>query len=128
MYVLLAKMKRCENDKERYNACKDQIKFRREVLYRFMAGDKKFNFTEGGKSKQWTALKDHLFSFRDAATSVAEGESVQTTICNDASVTIPLLIGKTVIHYFKSDNGSREAYTGNVLSQVPGFSHWFNIK
>ena len=120
-------MNQCESDRERCNACKNQIKFRCLVLHQFVDGDKKFNFTEQGKPKPWTALRDHLYKFIDAATSVGEGQSAQTTVCNDVSVVIPLLIGKIVNHYFSSDGGDREVYKGKVISQVPGFPEWFNI-
>ena len=42
-------------------------------------------------------------------------------------VSIPLLKGKSVIHYY-SEGDERVPYRGTVISQVPGFPSWFNIK
>ena len=47
-------MAACEDDKERFLACKNQIKFRRTVLQQFHAEDRGFTFTEKKKDKHWT--------------------------------------------------------------------------
>ena len=36
MTVKTVKNDQCESDKERYNACKNQIQFQREVLHEFV--------------------------------------------------------------------------------------------
>ena len=121
------KMNQCTSDRERYEACKKQIKFRRNVLNQFIEEDKKFNFTEEGKPKPWTAMRDHLLLFINAALSVREGQSVQKNTPDMDSVVVPLLVGKKVNHWFVSEDGDREPYVGKVISQVPGFPQWFNI-
>ena len=40
---------------------------------------------------------------------------------NDEIVSVPLLVGKTVSHFFIS-----EEIKSKVVSQVPGFPQWFN--
>ena len=42
-------------------------------------------------------------------------------------LTIPLLVGKTVKHIWTTEEGD-QSYIGKVISQVPGFPSWFNIK
>lgn len=120
------KMNECDNNNERFNACKNQIKFRRDILHQLLPDDKKFKFPEQGIKKTWTAMRDHLYKFIDAALSHVEGESAQTMTSNDETVSIPLLVGKMVTHFFISE-GERLPYTGKVISQVPGFPQWFNI-
>ena len=116
---------------ERHTALKNQIKFRRQILHQHIDGDKKFFFSDNGKPKPWQQIRDHLFKFIDAAQSVTEGQSVQTTVAHEESVAIPLLVGKTVKHYMHNEieYGGIELvpYTGKVISQVPGFPEWFNI-
>ena len=116
---------------ERHTALKNQIKFRRQILHQHIDGDKKFFFSDDGKPKPWQQIRDHLFKFIDAAQSVTEGQSVQTTVAHEESVAIPLLVGKTVKHYMHNEieYGGIELvpYTGKVISQVPGFPEWFNI-
>ena len=115
---------------ERHTALKKQIKFRRQILHQHIDGDKKF-FSDNGKPKPWQQIRDHLFKFIDAAQSVTEGQSVQTTVAHEESVAIPLLVGKTVKRYMHNEieDGGIELvpYTGKVISQVPGFPEWFNI-
>ena len=111
--------------KEKYEACKKQIQFRREVLNQFIEGDKKFRFTEQGKPKPWDILMNHLFIFIDAALSVSEGQSVPKTTPDQESVSVPLLVGKTVNHSFATDDPDKVSYVGKVISQVPGFPDWY---
>ena len=126
------KMTECESDNERHLALKKQIQFRRVMLCQYIPDDKKFSFTrkpEGSNrymNVPWQELRLHLFKFIDAAQSVQEGISVQRTVPEDV-VAIPLLKGKAVIHYF-IEGAERTPYHGKVISQVPGFPNWFNIK
>ena len=42
---------------------------------------------------------------------------------------VPLLVGKKVKHQFKEKGESElKVYVGKVISVVPGFSNWYNIK
>ena len=126
-----SKMHDCDSDRERLNALKNQIQFRRKLLHQYMPSDKGFTFSKGGKDKPWIELRNHLYSFIDAALSVADGQSVTRTVPDEPSVAIPLLVGKSVIHYFhetdENDQEVRVPYNGKVISQVPGFLEWFNI-
>ena len=121
------KMNECTTNREKHEACKKQIQFRREVLNQFVEGDKKFAFTEQGKPKPWEIVRDHLFKFIDAALSVGAGQSIQKVTQDQDSISIPLLIGKTVNHSFASEGMDKVSYLGRVISQVPGFPDWYNI-
>ena len=72
-------------------------------------------------------MKLHLFKLINAAKSVGESVSVQKTPDNDI-MTIPLLVGKKVEHVWNTEDEGAQTYTGTVISQVPGFPSWFNIK
>ena len=121
-------MEECEDDKERYTACKNQIKFRRSVLQQYLKEDKGFNFTEkSGKPKHWTAMRDHLRKFINAALSCPTSKSCTKTPDNE-NITVPLRTGKQVHHTFnESHDISDTTYSGTVISQVPGFPSWYNI-
>ena len=76
----------------------------------------------GKHVRTWKELRDSLLGLINAA------------LCADTSVSIskntrereklPMLIGKTVNHTFADGM----TYRGRVISQVPGFCSWFNIK
>ena len=122
------KMNDADDDKERYNACKNQIKFRRQCLQQYLPEDKGFTFTEkGGKPKNWTVLRDHLNKFISAAISTPSSKSCTRTPDNE-HCTVPLLTGKTVDHVYNNEEGSKTIYSGKVISQVPGFPSSYNIK
>ena len=121
-----------DSDNKKFETIKKQIRFRREVLNQYMDGDKGFTFTtttQGSKkrvNKPMADVKSHLVKLINAAKSVAESVSVQKTPDNDI-LTIPLLVGKTVKHIWTTEEGD-QSYIGKVISQVPGFPSWFNIK
>ncbi len=120
------------NENKKIDTLKKQIRFRREVLQQYMEGDKKFTFTDAvpgsknRKNKSSEELKSHLSKLINAAKNVPESVSVQKTPDNEF-LTIPLLVGKRVSHMWNTENG-QEWFTGTVISQVPGFPSWFNIK
>jgi hypothetical protein len=123
-----SKMNDADDDKERYNACKNQIKFRRQCLQQYLPEDKGFTFTEkGGKPKHWKVLRDHLNKFISAAICTPMSKSCTKTPDNE-HFTVPLLTGKTVDHSYNDEDDSQTIYRGQVISQVPGFPSWYNIK
>ncbi len=119
------KMEQCTSEKERHEALKKQIQFRRKMLQQYIPDDKKFSFTykkPGStryKPKPYEELQEHLFKFIDAALSVADGQFTQKINTGDGLLTrsIPLLVGKTVVHYMiDSNTKNRVPYTGKVIS------------
>ena len=56
----------------------------------------------------------------------------ETTACSqsvaESSSKVPFLVGKRVRHFFNSESGEWEAGEGKVISTVPGYPEWFNIK
>ncbi|KAH3693645.1 hypothetical protein DPMN_081084 [Dreissena polymorpha] len=45
-----------------------------------------------------------------------------------ASETLHDLVGRNIMHRFIEENGQYKWYNGTVISQVPGFPEWFNLK
>ncbi|KAH3887892.1 hypothetical protein DPMN_011914 [Dreissena polymorpha] len=45
-----------------------------------------------------------------------------------ASETLHDLVGRNIMHRFIEENGQYIWYNGTVISQVPGFPEWFNLK
>lgn len=113
----LAKLK---TDKEQREALQSQLKFRKKVLNQKHSDSKIFNFSEkvGGKYQKLTIeqLKSNVFKLIQDCLMVPTEEKHQSNV--------PLLVGKKVSHKF-SDGAE---YIGTVISVVPGFCEWYNIK
>ena len=77
-------------------------------------------------NKPVAEMKCHLLKMINAARSVGQFQSVQKTPDNDF-LTIPLLVGKRVKHLWHTEDGD-QWFEGDVISQVPGFPSWYNIK
>ncbi|XP_022090799.1 uncharacterized protein LOC110979368 [Acanthaster planci] len=94
------KMDQCESDRERYQACKNQIKFRREVLHQYLPDDKKIKFSDQGAKKDWTAMRDHLYKFIEAASSVASSKYVCLHVFPWQYIINTIVILKDKLHSF----------------------------
>ena len=101
-------------------ALKAQLKFRKTVLQQKHSEKTICTFSRmaGGKRIQHSPamLKENLQTLIEAAHSIPP-----ITTCSD-----PILVGKKIAHQFK-ENKKLVVYNGKVVSQVPGFSDWFNI-
>ena len=97
-----------------------------------MEGDKGFHFITSvpNSTKRLdmplSEIQSHLTKMINAAKSVSSSHSVQKTPDNK-DLTIPLLVGKKVAHLWNTEDGA-EWFTSTVISQVPGFSSWYNIR
>ena len=101
---------------EKIRALKAQLNFRKNVLKQKASDKKLYIFSAVKRTKRVEELQSNLVEL------IEESRALPTTECTQKD--IPLLVGKYVSHTFA--NGKR--YVGKVLSVVPGFSRWFNIK
>nr|XP_054765133.1 uncharacterized protein LOC129271907 [Lytechinus pictus] len=113
---------------ERLDALKAQLRFRQHilsqeaspVLYRFSEST-----AETSKRRNLTCeeLKENLISL------ITKASTLSTEKNDKAS---QFLVGKRVKHYFKREGEGEEscryAVEGKVISTVPGYPDWFNIK
>ena len=111
-------------DKEKVKALQAQLRFRNKVLNQSHEDKKVFTFSEkdtSGKYKKHSIekLTGNLLKLVRAA---LDGTSKSS---EHGNATCPLLVGKRVSHLFQ-DNGG--LFTGRVISVVPGFPEWYNIK
>ena len=116
---------------EKADALKAQLRFREQILKQ-NADAKLFRFSEKVDEKRrnlsWSELRDNCTLLIEEACKLPQS-------ANDASKA-SFLIGKRIIHKLveKSDEQDEEEegilkeYTAEVISTVPGFPSWFNIK
>lgn len=103
-------------ESEKREALKAQLNFRRHVLLQPVS-DKK------------------LYQFSSKALGVYSSDQLIHNLCvilSDMDTSIPedsssFLVGNTILHKFVVD-GEEKIYKGSVISQVPGYGAWFNIK
>ncbi|KAK3106600.1 hypothetical protein FSP39_023288 [Pinctada imbricata] len=110
-----------QGEKEICSALQAQLKFRKTVLKQSHEDKKVFNFSvksESGKYVKLTSseLKENL---KKLIKKAAEGLTTEQEKTGQ-----PLLVGKKVEHTFAKD----DVYRGEVISVVPGFPEWYNIK
>ena len=113
-------MEQIKTKTERLHALKAQLRFRQHILQQ-EADVKLFRHSEkslNGNNRQDLSIEEltsNLLSLIKDATK--QPEPTKT----------PFLVGKHVRHFF-GDGDERKPSTGRVISTVPGFSMWFNIK
>ena len=108
-------------DKEKIKALHAQLRFRQKLLGQEVDDKKVFAFSSKGttgKYKKYGAekLTENLLKLVRGA---LEGSSQEASTSNQ-----PLLVSKKVSHKFEGDIW----YTGKVISVVPGFPSWYNVK
>lgn len=101
---------------EKIRALKAQLNFRKNVLKQKTSDKKLYIFSAGKRPNRVEELQSNLVEL------IEESRALPTT--EWAQKDMSLLVGKYVSHTFA--NG--KSYVGKVLSVVPGFSRWFNIK
>jgi len=108
-------------DTEKIEALKAQLRFREQVLEQ-EAEDQLFRFSRknetGGRTNlSLEELLKNMFTLIENSLSLEDsGEK-----------TIASLIGKRVQHEFNED-GKNVLYLGKIISTVPGYPSWVNIK
>ena len=112
----------CEIDtiKEKREALETQLNFRKNVLKQKCKDSSVFNFSSKGPDGKYR--KHSLQTLTDNVKKLVK-DALQQPTTEQKRNGKPLLVGKTVEHKFKDDK-----FIGNVISVVPGYSDWYNIK
>jgi len=100
---------------EKRKSLKAQLTFRKNVLHQVASDKSLFLFNMGKKARKVEELKANLVKL------IAESVRGKTEEKRDTRK--PLLVGKHIKHKF--DN---KWYFGQVLSVVPSFIEWYNVK
>ncbi|XP_033730479.1 uncharacterized protein LOC117319875 [Pecten maximus] len=114
-------LSRLKGDKgEMLKALYSQLKFRRYVLKQRHSDSKVFNMSRKKADGKYEKL-----SVAELKANVTELIKSAATVTTDERQTsdIPLLVGKTIDHVFVDNT-----YRGVVVSVVPGFPMWYNVK
>ena len=114
-------LKILKSETQKRDALKIQLRFRKTVLQQVYPENKdvyKFSKKEEGQFNS-AKLKTNLIQLINAAHLCSPCTS---TLSSDDLV----LVGKSIDHQFIED-GQVVEYSGRVVSQVPGFSEWFNV-
>ena len=115
-----AQILRMSTKKRQITALKAQLRFRKHVLQQQHADSSIYQFSDkasGNYSVQ--RLQENLSRLVLAAQQLSECSLDQVQVQD-------FLTHKRVSHCF-SEEGKDVHYTGTVVSQVPGFSTWYNI-
>lgn len=107
-----------KTETQKRTALKAQLRFRKTVLQQEYTDDAIYRFSSKAKG-QYTSqlLKGNLLQLiNDAASTVTCPNTPSTS-----------LSGKSIEHNFTETNGSIKAYKGKIISEVPGFSDWYNV-
>ncbi|KAK3107360.1 hypothetical protein FSP39_012735 [Pinctada imbricata] len=111
---------RMDTQKDVISALHAQLKFRKNVLKQKHTNNKIFNLsrkTAEGKYEKLSVdeLKSNILELITSAARVPTSEVQHSDM--------PLLVGKVIDHKFTD-----KSYRGKVISVVPGFPSWYNVK
>jgi hypothetical protein len=115
-------LSRLPTENQKKEGLKAQLRFRQTVLKQKVADRKVFNFTkksERGTGRQPLSVEE----MKDNVVQLIRG-CLDTPTTERERQDAPLLVGKRVEHTFENNM----KYTGNVISVVPGFEQWYNIR
>ena len=102
-----------KSSKEKRKALKSQLQFRKVMLQQ-AADPKLFLFSTNKKQKTIPELVKDVKTLIEMSLNItATGPSA--------------LVGKKIIHTFETE-GTRTSFPGKVISVVPGYPEWYNIK
>ncbi|XP_072171738.1 uncharacterized protein [Diadema setosum] len=96
------------------NALKAQLRFRQHVLRQTHPNGDIYAFSAKGSPHSWEHLAENVKSL------IAHSFSLPSTSMPEDA---PLLVGKRIQHRFEADE-----FKGRVVSQVPGYPEWYNVK
>jgi len=102
---------------EKRKALVVQLRFRKIVLQQQFAESSAFNTSS--TNKKALTLNDLLKNLKKLVSSSLESP-LQSESKSD---NVPLLVGKHILHTFE-----KMSYSGVVISTVPGYPSWYNIK
>ena len=112
---------RIKSETKKKEALKIQLKFRKNVLHQ-NSDAAIYRFSKKGVGQfSSTILKENLLKLIEDAWKAPPVSTSQSATSAD-----PILVGKRIQHKF-SENKEIVAYTGTVVSQVPGFPEWYNV-
>ena len=100
------------------DSIKTQLRFRKTVLEQKYRDMSVFQFSSNRVHFTSTKLKENLLLLLADATRHQE-----VAIISDSPIQ---LVGAHIDHQF-TENDQLVTYSGEVISQVPGFSEWFNV-
>ena len=118
-------LNRLTSEKEKRDALESQIRFRKNVLKQKHTNKKIFNFSYKNANEKYVKLT--LKQLESNVKALIEDTLGEETV-ETKSHGVPLLVGKSVKHQFKEGESNLKAYKGKVISVVPGFPNWYNIK
>ena len=116
------KLSTIKTQKEKLEALKVQINFRKSVLEQPVSDKHLLQFS----SKETGNFS--VAQLTENVKALVEGAHlIVANRCNSAEGGTHMLVGKRVQHRFVDENEEIVWYGGDVISQVPGFPEWFNI-
>lgn len=101
---------------EKKMALKAQLNFRKNVLLQKAKDKNLFLFSSKKKAKTVLELTNQVLELIEQS---KQGDTVEVSQEGD----MPVLIGKNINHQFEDG-----VYKGKVVSVVPGFRKWYNVK
>lgn len=109
-----------KTETKKRNALKAQLRFRKTVLKQ-TADESLYKFSSKEKGQfSSQVLCQHLLKLISDAECHSDHEAISSTEDTD-------LTGKCILHNFENSDGVIKPYKGRVISQVPGFSEWYNV-
>ena len=106
---------------EKRNALQSQLRFRKNVLKQKHDDKHVYNFSR--KNEQGKYIKLSIEQLQNNVLSLIQ-ETLSEPTVERATTTVPLLVGKDIDHTFADG----QTYRGTVISMVPGFNEWYNVK
>lgn len=108
-------------DNEKRTDLEAQIKFRKTVLHQKHPEKKVLNLSKKNEGGRYVKL--FLKELEHNITQLIEDTLGADTV-EEQTDNLPLLVCKNIEHKFSDD----ETYKGLVISVVPGFPKWYNVK
>ncbi|CAC5425996.1 unnamed protein product [Mytilus coruscus] len=117
-------------NKDKIEALKAQLNFRRHVLIQKPKEKDVFNFTKLiGTCKRRVNLTVEELTCNVKKLVEHAFTITSSTVDNQEEGDVLILVGKAIKMYFEGTDGSvKTSWTGHVISTVPGYSQWFNVK
>ncbi|XP_072170908.1 uncharacterized protein [Diadema setosum] len=103
------------SDNDKVKALKSQLRFRQHVLRQTASRPEVYNFSSKGTAHSWQTLQSNVKELVRQAFTLPPPSVVDEGV--------PLLVGRRINHKFQEGD-----YNGKVLSCVPGYPEWFNVK
>lgn len=116
------KLSTIRTQKEKLEVLKGQINFRKTVLVQPVEVKTLYQFS----SKECGTFSVSQLT-ENLKILVESAHQVNRESCDNVDRYSHMLVGKRVQHKFDVGHGESTWYSGDVISQVPGFPQWFNI-